>query len=158
MRMSEQAAKDATRSTVEVELLRRAAIWRAELAEWLDKFRADRDAILVHGPVYNGRSPERWYSDRMMLIGDAAHPYGPGGQGISMALKDASALSDAIASGFNEDVKASFQKSRLDEARKFGEAAEKRNSKASSSSKFALMAEGIAVKAAELLTCGRGTF
>jgi 2-polyprenyl-6-methoxyphenol hydroxylase-like FAD-dependent oxidoreductase len=158
MWMPEEMARTATRSTVELELSRRASVWRPELAQWLARFRADEHSILVHGPVYNGRVPNKWYSDRTIIIGDAAHPYGPGGQGISMALKDASDLSDVIASGFGEASKASFQRTRLEEARKLGTAAERRNSKAPSSTRLGVIVEGIAMKGAQIFARGKIAF
>jgi 2-polyprenyl-6-methoxyphenol hydroxylase-like FAD-dependent oxidoreductase len=90
----------------------------------------------------------------MILCGDAAHPYGPGGQGISTALKDAKALCTVIARGFTKDEKKEFQRSRAEEARTLGEAAEKRNSKDSSSTKWGVLAEGIVMKTVEIFTRG----
>jgi 2-polyprenyl-6-methoxyphenol hydroxylase-like FAD-dependent oxidoreductase len=97
IRMPESDAKLATRASVEAELARRASRWNPELRSKYELYSNDADAILAYGPIYNGKPPDRWYSNRMILIGDAAHPYGPGGQGISMALKDARALSGVIA-------------------------------------------------------------
>jgi 2-polyprenyl-6-methoxyphenol hydroxylase-like FAD-dependent oxidoreductase len=121
IRMPEGDAKLATQASVEAELARRAERWRPELKSKYDLYTKDADAMLAFGPVYNGKPPSRWYSNRMILSGDAAHPYGPGGQGISMALKDARALSDVIARGFTEDDKNEFQRSRAQEARALGE-------------------------------------
>ena len=59
-----------------------------------------------------------------------------------MALKDAKALCDVIARGFTEDEKKEFQRSRAEEARTLGEAAEKRNSKDSSSTKWGYSPRG----------------
>ena len=154
IRMPEGDAKRATRASVEAELARRAERWRPELRSKYDSYIADADAMLVFGPVYNGKPPGRWYSNRMILSGDAAHPYGPGGQGISMALKDAKALCDVIVRGFTEDDKKEFQRSRGEESRALGEAAEKRNSKAPHSTQWGVLAEGLVTKAAELLTRG----
>lgn len=103
IRMSEEDAKLTTQMSVEAVLARRAEQWRPELRREYDKYVEDPESILAYGPVYNGRPPSRWYSNRIILSGDAAHPYGPGGQGISMALKDAKALCDVIARGFTED-------------------------------------------------------
>ena len=119
IRMPEGDAKLATRASVEAELARRAERWSPELRSKYDLYTKDSDAILAFGAVYNGKPPGRWYGERMILSGDAAHPYGPGGQGISMALKDAKALSDVIAHGFTEDDKKEFQRSRAQEARAF---------------------------------------
>jgi len=152
--MLEADAKLATQASVEAELAGRAEGWRPELRSKYDLYINDPDAILAFGPVYNGKPPSRWYSNRMILCGDAAHPYGPGGQGISMALKDAQALRDVVARGFTEADKKAFQRSRAEEARTLGEAAEKRNSKDSSSTKWGVLAEGVAMKAMEILTRG----
>lgn len=154
IRMPEGDAKQATQASVEAELARRAERWRPELRNKYDLYTKDADAILAFGPVYNGKPPSRWYSNRMILCGDAAHPYGPGGQGISMALKDAKALCDVIGRGFTEEEKKEFQRSRAEEARTLGEAAEKRNAKDSSSTKWGILAEGIVMKAMEIFTRG----
>ncbi|MCF1464962.1 FAD-dependent monooxygenase [Agrobacterium vitis] len=158
IRMPEADAKRATRASVEAELARRAERWRPELRSKYDLYTKDADAMLAFGPVYNGKPPGRWYSNRTILIGDAAHPYGPGGQGISMALKDAKALCDVIARGFTDDDKKEFQRSRAEEARTLGEAAEKRNSKESSSTKWGILAEGVVMKAVEIFTRGTMRF
>lgn len=152
--MPEADAKLATKVGVETELARRAEGWRPELRSKYEFYTKDPDAILAYGPIYNGKPPSRWYSSKMILIGDAAHPYGPGGQGISMALKDAKALCEVIARGFAEEEKSEFQRSRALEARTLGEAAEKRNAKASSSTQWGVFAEGLAVKAVEIVTRG----
>lgn len=155
IRMPESEAKLATRASVEAELARRAEQWRPELKSKYELWTTDAEAILAYGPVYNGTPPGRWYSDRMILIGDAAHPYGPGGQGITMALKDAKALSDVIACGFTERDRRELQRSRAEEARTLGEAAEKRNSKPPSSTRWGVLAEGVTMKAVEIFTRGK---
>jgi 2-polyprenyl-6-methoxyphenol hydroxylase-like FAD-dependent oxidoreductase len=154
IRMPEADAKLATQASVEAELARRAERWSPELRRKYELYAGDAQAILAHGPIYNGKPPDRWYSRRMILIGDAAYPYGPGGQGISMALKDARELCVVIARGFAEDDKREFQKSRAQESRALGEAAEKRNSKGPSSTKWGILAEGVAMKAVEIFTRG----
>jgi 2-polyprenyl-6-methoxyphenol hydroxylase-like FAD-dependent oxidoreductase len=158
IRMPEGDAQRASQASVKAELARRAEQWRLELRSKYDLYTNDADAILAFGPVYSGKPPSRWYSNRMILSGDAAHPYGPGGQGISMALKDAEALCGVIARGFTEDEKKEFQRSRAEEARTLGEAAEKRNSKDSSSTKWGILAEGIVMKAMEIFTRGTMKF
>jgi 2-polyprenyl-6-methoxyphenol hydroxylase-like FAD-dependent oxidoreductase len=153
-RMPEAEAKLATRASVESELSSRAQQWAPVLRQTYDRYAKDADAILAFGPVYNGQPPHRWYSSRMVLCGDAAHPYGPGGQGITMALKDAQALSDVIGRGFTEDQKMEYQRSRALEARTFGEAAERRNAKPHPSTRWGVLAQGVAVKAMEVFTGG----
>jgi hypothetical protein len=71
-----------------------------------------------------------------------------------MALKDARALCAVIARGFVEDDKREYQRSRAQESRTLGEAAEKRNSKDSASTKWGVLAEGVAMKAVEIFTRG----
>lgn len=154
LHMPEREAKLATKESVEAELAKRAQRWRPELKSKYDLYVEDVDAILSFGPVYNGTPPKRWYSNRTMLIGDAAHPYGPGGQGISMALKDAKALCAVIVRGFSEVDKEEFCRSRAEEARALGEAAAKRNAKDPSSTKWGLLAEGVVMKALQLITNG----
>jgi 2-polyprenyl-6-methoxyphenol hydroxylase-like FAD-dependent oxidoreductase len=154
IRMPEADAKLATQASVEAELVRRAERWSPELRSKYDLYSRDSEAMLAYGPVYNGKPPSRWYSNRMILIGDAAHPYGPGGQGISMALKDASALCDVIARGFAEEDKKEFQRSRAQEARTLGEAAEKRNSRDPPSTRWGMLAEAVALKAVQIWTRG----
>jgi len=152
--MSEKDAKMATRERVEAELAKRSTLWHPALKTKYRLYTEDTDSVLVYGPVYNGKPPLRWYDDKMILIGDAAHPYGPGGQGISMALKDARALCDVVARGFTEDDKRELQRNRSREARKLGEAAERRNAKEPSASTLAILAEGVAMKAVEIFRRG----
>jgi 2-polyprenyl-6-methoxyphenol hydroxylase-like FAD-dependent oxidoreductase len=140
IRMPESDAKLATRASVEAELARRASRWNPELRSKYELYSNDADAILAYGPIYNGKPPDRWYSNRMILIGDAAHPYGPGGQ------------------GFTEDDKREFQQSRSHESRALGEAAEKRNARAASSTKWRVFGEGLGVKAMEIFTRGKLSF
>ena len=71
-----------------------------------------------------------------------------------MALKDAKALSDVIARGFTEEDKKEFQRRRAQDARTVGEAAEKRNSKDSASTKWGVLVEGISMKAVQILVRG----
>ena len=118
----------------------------------------DAHAILAYGPVYNGKPPPKWHSDRMMLIGDAAHPYGPGGQGISMALKDAKAFGELISRGFTEEGRRELQWSRAQESRALGEAAEKRNAKEESSTRWGVLAQGVLMKTVEIFTRGKLRF
>jgi 2-polyprenyl-6-methoxyphenol hydroxylase-like FAD-dependent oxidoreductase len=158
IRMPEEEAKLATRISVEEELGKRAERWHPELKRKYYLYSSDADAVLAFGPVYNGKPPSQWYSNRMILIGDAAHPYGPGGQGISMALKDAEALCNTIICGFANNEKEEFQRSRANEARALGEAAQKRNAKGSSSTKLGILADGLIMKAMQIVTRGKMKF
>lgn len=152
--MPEKEASMATKASVEAELAKRLASWRPELRSKYDLYTKDHNATLAYGPVYNGKPPPVWSSDKMILSGDAAHPYGPGGQGISMALKDAKALSEVVARGFTEDEKREFQQIRAQESRSLGEAAEKRNAKEPSSTSWGVFAEGFLMKTMEIFTRG----
>jgi 2-polyprenyl-6-methoxyphenol hydroxylase-like FAD-dependent oxidoreductase len=158
LHMPEADAKMATQASVEAELARRSASWSPELRSKYDRYTKDARATLAYGPVYNGKPPPRWHSDRMMLIGDAAHPYGPGGQGISMALKDAKALGELISRGFTEEGRREFQRSRAQESRALGEAAEKRNARGESSTRWGVLAQGVLMKAVEIVTRGKLRF
>lgn len=52
---------------------------------------------LLRGPVYDVPSLPAWSSDRVLLIGDAAHAISPhAGQGASLALEDAIALAKLL--------------------------------------------------------------
>lgn len=102
--------------------------WSSELRKVFEMCKTDSKLIIAYVPVYNGKVPSSWFSKNMILIGDAAHPYDPGGHGISMALKDTEALCEMLLNGdINEENKATFQKNRAEEAKKFGESAEARN-------------------------------
>lgn len=126
--MTEQEAKAMTKELVMQQLEARSQDWNSALKEIFETAKAGPGLIIAHGPVYNGKVPSNWFSKKMILIGDAAHPYGPGGQGISMALKDAEALCALIVSGeLSEEKMAAFQKDRAEEAKKLGESAEARN-------------------------------
>ncbi|HEX7756140.1 MAG TPA: NAD(P)/FAD-dependent oxidoreductase [Niabella sp.] len=124
----EGAAKAMTNEKVMEMLVTRSQYWTPALRKIFELFRASPDLIIAHGPVYNGKIPSSWVSKNMILIGDAAHPYGPGGQGISMALKDAEELCSLLCNNDpSEEKKTIFQKVRSAEAKKFGESAEIRN-------------------------------
>lgn len=99
---------------------------------------------MYHQAVYNGSNPEKWFSKRMFLLGDAAHPYGPGGQGISMAMLDAEALSDLLSKDFTAQDQANYQETRAAVAKEKGESSEKRNKpNKQTTSKLALWGKGL---------------
>jgi 2-polyprenyl-6-methoxyphenol hydroxylase-like FAD-dependent oxidoreductase len=126
--MTEQEAKAMTSEMVMKMLEAKSQDWSLALRKVFEMCRTDSKLIVAQGPVYNGKVPSSWFRKNIILIGDAAHPYGPGGQGISMALKDAEALCEMILSGdISEEKKETFQKNRAEEAKKFGESAEARN-------------------------------
>ncbi len=126
--ITEEEAKAMTNEKVMEMLETRSQYWSSALRKIFELFRMSPELIIAHGPVYNGKVPSSWVSKNMIVIGDAAHPYGPGGQGISMALKDAEALCYLLLSGnISEEKKTTFRKNRAEEAKKFGESAEARN-------------------------------
>jgi salicylate hydroxylase len=105
----------------------RTKCWSPNLRQIFQEIRSNPKTVLYHQPVYNGNIPNKWYSDKLILIGDAAHPYGPGGQGISMALLDAEALCGLFVNGISEEDKFNFQTIRAEVAKSKGESAEDRN-------------------------------
>lgn len=125
--MSEAEAKAISDKEVYDLITERAKNWPPYLQEIFQTGVTQPKTILYHHPVYNGSMPNKWYSSRMFLIGDAAHPYGPGGQGISMAMLDAEALCNLFVLGITDEKKANFQKTRAAAARAKGESAEERN-------------------------------
>jgi len=151
----EDEAKTATKQTVEEELERRATKWSPEVKRYFEIYKTGANSVLAHGPVYNGKPPLKWYSNKMILIGDAAHPYGPGGQGITMALKDAKALCELIVQDFTDAGKKQFQTIREKESRTCGEAAEKRNKQNNQAqTSWGVFFEGLFMKLVEFFTWG----
>ncbi|MGY3055606.1 2-polyprenyl-6-methoxyphenol hydroxylase-like FAD-dependent oxidoreductase [Pedobacter sp. UYEF25] len=151
----EDGAKKLTDEGVEKMLGAASKSWNKELRNQFKRYVSDPERILAFGAVYNGKAPGSWYSDRMILIGDAAHPYGPGGQGISMALKDSEALCDMFVLGINEEKKANFQRDRSEESKLLGESAEARNSLENQhKSHFGIFLSGIVMKFFHLLHGG----
>ncbi|MCC6286722.1 MAG: FAD-dependent monooxygenase [Chitinophagaceae bacterium] len=125
--MTEAEASAITDKEVYEQISEKAKSWSPYLQEIFQEIKTNPQTVLYHQPVYNGSVPDKWYSDKMFLIGDAAHPYGPGGQGISMALMDAEALCDLFITGITEEMKANFQTTRATIAKEKGESAEERN-------------------------------
>lgn len=85
-----------------------AAVAQADLLElwggWADPLpetvKSCAPADIVVTDVHDCDPLKRWYSGRVALLGDAAHPIGPVlGQGANMALEDAARLADLIAEG-----------------------------------------------------------
>lgn len=68
----------------------------------------DLTAIDRNYPIYDMPALPRWWSDNVLLIGDAAHAVAPhSGQGASMALEDAIVLSECLA---NDPIPHAFQR------------------------------------------------
>jgi len=78
-------------------------------------------------PIYTKPMLQKWHHDNIILIGDASHAYGPGGQGVTMALEDASELSSIIIAGINSPALEEFQQKRSAKALSHGMSADKRN-------------------------------
>jgi len=79
------------------ELLRRFAGWHEPVARILE---ATPEEAILRNDVYDLEPLERWRSDRVVLLGDAAHATTPGiGQGAAQAIEDAVVLGDCLAQG-----------------------------------------------------------
>ncbi|BDA78560.1 hypothetical protein LPTSP3_g14900 [Leptospira kobayashii] len=154
--MTEAEAKAITDKEVYERIAERAKTWTPYLQQVFQTCKINPKTILYHQPVYNGTVPDKWYSDKLFLIGDAAHPYGPGGQGISMALMDAEALCNLFVTGITEEKKANFQTSRAAIAKSKGESAEERNKPENQiTTKRELMFKSIIMKAFHLFSGGK---
>lgn len=125
--MSEAEAKAINDEEVYEQVAERAKKWTLYLQQVFKEIKENPKTVIYHLPVYNGSVPEKWYSERLFLIGDAAHPYGPGGQGISLAMLDAEALCDLFVNGMTEEKKTNFQTTRAEVAKSKGESSEERN-------------------------------
>lgn len=125
--MPEQEAKSITDKEVWEQIELRSKNWSPELQRVFQQCKVNPNTILYHQPVYNGSVPKNWFSEKMFLIGDAAHPYGPGGQGISMALMDAESLCELFSTGLTEEKKINFVNTRASMAKSKGESSEERN-------------------------------
>lgn len=86
-------------------------------------------------PIYCKPMLTNWShaQNKVIFIGDAAHAYGPGGQGVTMALEDAQELSQILSTvdiqklGALSSALAAFQSKRSTKAHKYGVAADRRN-------------------------------
>lgn len=130
--------------------------WRPEVRKIFEMYKANPESVLSFSPVYNGKIPAFWHSKRMILIGDAAHPYGPGGNGISMALKDAEDLCGLFLDDeLTEEKMAAFQKNRTAEAQEHGEGAEERNKPENQiTSRWRIILSGLFMKGYHLFNHG----
>jgi 2-polyprenyl-6-methoxyphenol hydroxylase-like FAD-dependent oxidoreductase len=157
--MTEAEAKALTDEDVYEQITKRAKDWPLYLQQIFQECKTNPQTVFIHQPVYNGSVPNKWYSDRMFLIGDAAHPYGPGGQGISMAMMDAEALCDLFVNGITEERKANFQMTRAAIAKEKGESAEERNKPENQiTTKWGLIYKGLLMKAVHLFNGGKIEF
>jgi 2-polyprenyl-6-methoxyphenol hydroxylase-like FAD-dependent oxidoreductase len=154
--MTETEAEAMTDKDVYDQLTQRAKNWPSYLQQIFQVCKANPKTVLYYQPVYNGGVPAKWYSEKMFLIGDAAHPYGPGGQGISLAMIDAEELCDLFVSGVTEEKKAHFQKTRAVIAKEKGESSEERNKPENQiTTRWGLMLKGILMKALHLYNGGK---
>jgi 2-polyprenyl-6-methoxyphenol hydroxylase-like FAD-dependent oxidoreductase len=148
LHMAEEEAKLMTREKVIAQLTVKSQHWTPYLKSLFQKSVNDPQTVFYFNPVYNRKVPDRWYSVRTFLIGDAAHPYGPGGQGISMALKDAEALCELLAGEMSAEGKERFQVVRATEAKDKGESSEERNKPENQiASSWQLFLKALAMKA-----------
>lgn len=154
--MTEAEARTITDKKVYEQIGERAKSWPASLQQVLLECKTNPQTVLYHQPVYNGSIPNKWYTDRTILIGDAAHPYGPGGQGISMALMDAEALCEMFVTGITDENKSNFQTIRATIAKEKGESAEERNKPGNQiTSNFGLWWKSIFMRAFHLFKQGK---
>jgi 2-polyprenyl-6-methoxyphenol hydroxylase-like FAD-dependent oxidoreductase len=76
-------------------LQRRFAGWHPPIEAWLDATPADE---IRHNDIYDMAPLRRWSKDRVLLLGDAAHPTTPNmGQGACMAIESAVTLARCLA-------------------------------------------------------------
>ncbi len=154
--MTEAEAKAITDKEVYEQMTKRAMNWAPYLQQVFQECKTSPKTILYHQPVYNGSVPSKWYSNRLFLIGDAAHPYGPGGQGISLAMLDAEALCELFTNSLTEEKKANFQTTRAAIAKSKGESAEERNKPENQiTTKRGLMFKRIFMKVFHLFSGGK---
>jgi 2-polyprenyl-6-methoxyphenol hydroxylase-like FAD-dependent oxidoreductase len=159
LHIKESEAKAISNEKVIEMLTDKSQKWSNELKYLFDECINNSKTILAHGPVYNGKMPAKWYSERMFLIGDAAHPYGPGGQGISMALKDTEALCNMFVSGVTDEKKAEYQELRAKEAKGKGEASEERNKPENQiTTSWGVFYNGLLMKAMRIFKGGKMEF
>lgn len=154
--MPEEAAKAITADVAMKMMENESKNWRSEVRAVFKMCQANPQTVLSFGPVYNGKIAVSWHSKNMILIGDAAHPYGPGGSGISMALKDAEGLCALFLGGdISEEKMAAFQKDRAAEAQGRGEGAEERNKPENQiTSRWRIFLSGLFMKCYHLLNRG----
>jgi len=104
--------------------------WCKEVQNEIEIIESNVDKFqIVCLPIYVKPMLAKWHHDNIILIGDSSHGYGPGGQGVTMALEDAKELSSIIIinDGINSHALEEFQQRRSTMARKCGVAADKRN-------------------------------
>ena len=90
------------------------------------------------------------------MIGDAAHPYGSAGQGISLAMLDAEALCDLFTTAITEERKVNFQTTRAAIAKSKGDSAEERSKTENQiSTKRGLMFKSIFMRASYFFSGGK---
>jgi len=121
-------------SKVKQTLLRLRGSWCdpvAKVINLLDK--ALPDVEVVAGPVFSNGPIPRWFDKRVVLIGDAAHGYGPGASGAALAMEDALLLVRMLKRDNNDSVESlervfrSFEDKRRPRVEAIGVAAEARN-------------------------------
>jgi salicylate hydroxylase len=71
-------------------LLQLRGSWHDTIAKTINLMYQNLPNVEVFAaPVFSNHPLPRWSSDRVVLIGDAAHGYGPGASGAALALEDA---------------------------------------------------------------------
>lgn len=135
VRGGRQVAVDATLGVDEPP----AHLWSARadleaLARQFDEFdpvvprmiRAATSPVFMH-PVYDRDPIERWTTERIALLGDAAHPMTPfGGQGANQAIQDAGELAtqiDGVRAGYYAEALQRYQRVRAEQTAEIQRAA-----------------------------------
>jgi 2-polyprenyl-6-methoxyphenol hydroxylase-like FAD-dependent oxidoreductase len=74
---------------------------------------------LIHSDLFDMQPIKKWYHNRIVLLGDAAHATTPNlGQGASQAIEDAWVLADNIAKYDYTNAFANYQQKRITRATK----------------------------------------
>jgi 2-polyprenyl-6-methoxyphenol hydroxylase-like FAD-dependent oxidoreductase len=82
---------------VQAELRRRFGGWHAPIQELIE---ATPSAGIVRTDIYDRAPVRKWHDQRVVLLGDAAHPMTPNlGQGAGQAIEDAAVLDESLAGG-----------------------------------------------------------
>lgn len=154
--MDEKTAKNINDQEVYQLLLAKSKHWPHELQQILKTCQTSKNTVMYHQAVYNGDIPAKWYNDRLFLIGDAAHPYGPGGQGMSLAMQDAEALCSLLTQELTDEGKENFQQTRMAIAKSKGESSEERNKPENQiSSKWKLMFKAVFMRIYQFINAGK---
>ncbi|ORX34239.1 hypothetical protein BD324DRAFT_637203 [Kockovaella imperatae] len=97
----------------------RFADWRGPIVDLIEQAHNNPDSTLLWAQ-YSVPELPRWHSDRVVLIGDAAHAIPPsGGQGAAQAFEDAWLLAEVLAKGLSLSKWEAERRKRLGVINKF---------------------------------------